>query len=65
LDTTDVSKDIENELTVADTPSASATVETWLGDVLAARQVEKEGVKTISKHGTVASYDSSTGFFGS
>ena len=30
-------------------PSTSAMVETWLGDVLADGQLEKEGVKTISK----------------
>jgi uncharacterized protein YrrD len=42
--TTDVSKGFENELTVADVASASAVVETWLGDVL-----EKEAVSTISK----------------
>lgn len=47
--TTDVSKGFDSELTVADVPSASATVETWLGDVLEAAQVEKEGVKPISK----------------
>jgi uncharacterized protein YrrD len=47
--TTDVSKGLETELTVADVSSASAQVETWLGDVLAAGQVENEGVKTISK----------------
>jgi uncharacterized protein YrrD len=47
--TTDVSKGFESELTVADAPSASATVETWLGDVLAAGQVGNEGVKTINK----------------
>jgi uncharacterized protein YrrD len=47
--TTDVSKGFESELTVADVPSAAASVETWLGDVLAAGQLENEGVKTVSK----------------
>jgi uncharacterized protein YrrD len=47
--TTDVSKGFETELTVADVPSTSAKVESWLGDVLAAGQLDEEGVKTINK----------------
>jgi hypothetical protein len=47
--TTDVTKGFESELTVADVPVTSAIVETWLGDVLAAGELENEGVNTISE----------------
>jgi uncharacterized protein YrrD len=45
--TTDVSKGFESDLTVADVAATTAMVETWLGDVLAAGQLEEE--TTISK----------------
>src|SRR5687768_9922352 len=47
--TTDVSKGFETESTVVDVASSSAIVESWLGDVLADAQPEKEGGKTIIK----------------
>jgi hypothetical protein len=45
--TTDISKGFEHELTVTDVPEASATVESWLGNVLA--DGKAEAVKEISE----------------
>src|SRR5688572_14720839 len=47
--TTDVAKGLERELTVVDVPSATAKVEAWLADILAAGELALEDVDTPTR----------------